>query len=149
MSEVNFIANVDSFDEAEKRREKLEQDTAKTEKKLHQNEMRAFAFAAAVLHIGNLTANIIGRAFEGTAAAEQAQQVAQGINIASTELGIVRMTIEAAAQFAMHNYLGSGRLIALAGMMQLNLLQQQYLLAAAKDAERRIKAVKESFERWS
>jgi hypothetical protein len=137
--QIRFEADVESFDVADARAAKLEADLTKAEKQLHTQEMKVFAFAAGVLHVGNMVANIISRSAQGTEAANQAQSIAMGINIATTELSITRMSLEAFAQ-ATTNPWASARLFATAALMQVNLIQQMELKA---ELERNTKQIKD------
>jgi hypothetical protein len=149
MSEVRFIANVEDFDTADARAAKLDQTIAQQDKKLKQSEARVFMWAAAVIHVGNIAANIIARSFAGTEAALAAQDVAAGLNITSTEIGIARMSLEATEKALVYDYWAAARLGVTAGLMQVNLIQQVTLQNQARRSQRHIKLIRSQMERWS
>jgi hypothetical protein len=148
MSEVRFIANVEDFDQADARAAKLDQTIAQQDRKIKNQEAKVFMYAAAVMHVGNMVANIVARSFAGTEAAFQAQDVAMGINIATTELGIGRMSLEAIEKYIMHDYWAAARLGVTAGLMQVNLIQQTSLQIQARQAARHNRLLRMQIERW-
>jgi hypothetical protein len=148
MSEVRFIANVEDFDQAEARVAALDQKVEAQNRKLKQQEAKVFMWAAAVMHVGNIVSNIVARSFAGTDAALQAQDVAMGINIATTQLGIGRMGLEATEKYLMHDYWAAARLGITAGLMQVNLIQQSQLQLQARQAQKHNKLIRMQIERW-
>jgi hypothetical protein len=148
MSEVRFIANVEDFDQAEARASALDQKIEKQDRKLKQSEAKVFMYAAAVMHVGQIVSNIVARSFAGTEAAMAAQEVAMGINIATTELGIARMSIEAVEKFVTHDYWAAARLGVTAGLMQANLMQQTTLQLQSRQSQKHLKMIRSQMDRW-
>jgi hypothetical protein len=148
MAYVEFMAGFSQVDELDNRVQNAQLALEKNERKMANQERKVISYAMNVMHIGNIVSSVIERTFENTKASLSAHKAGQLIQLASSQLGVINMGLEATAMAIKHNWWGFARMTATAAMMQINIVQQQAIMAqteAQQQANERIQQQMEAF----